>query len=133
MHLGFLQIHAGNWRNCENTAAWKFKKIYFTQLCYTLSILSWYVANHKMPFFTLHFCIPRSLRGLSKFNSVVWYICMVYMSKWFWNLKKHVRRPRFEPGSWDWETQMLTTTPTAQPYLREHILSFYIDSNCIFW
>ena len=28
-----------------------------------------------------------------------------------------MRRPGIEPGSRDWETRMLTTTPTAQPCL----------------
>ena len=40
-------------------------------------------------------------------------------------LKKYMRRPRFEPGSWDWETQMLTTTPTAQPCMVSVVVSFF--------
>ena len=34
-----------------------------------------------------------------------------------------MRRPGIEPGSRDWETRMLTTTPTAQPC----ILFVYIN------
>ena len=33
-----------------------------------------------------------------------------------WIKKRLMRRPGIEPGSRDWETRMLTTTPTAQPY-----------------